>query len=164
MEPEPRPATWRWWRYALSVAVLGTVLIGAGYAIDSLLTPSSGQGPLMGGPVGTHLQNPGTTLHMVFNGPTPATPVRLYFSGADGTLGQFWSEGGVTSDLEGDLIEGTFHVVIPAKAPCSTCDPEVVPPGPLRCEGTVEIGPAGSYNMMTVTFAADGSCAIVSPS
>lgn len=154
--------TWpRWLRYALSVAVVGTVLIGAGYAIGSLLTPSSGG---IRGPVGTHLQNPGTTLHMVFNGPTPATPVRLYFSGVDGTQGQFWSEGGVTSDLEGDLIEGTFHVVIPANAPCSTCDPEVVPPGPLRCEGTVEIGPAGSYNEMTVTFAADGSCAIVSPS
>jgi hypothetical protein len=143
---------------------LGTVF-SAAYAIYSLLTPSSGQGPVTGGPVGgTRLQNPGTTLHMVFNGPTPATPVRLYFSGVDGTLGQFWSEGGVTSDLEGDLIEGTFHVVIPANPPCSTCDPEVVPPGPLRCEGTVEIGPAGSYNKMTVTFAADGNCAIVSPS
>lgn len=164
MEPEPGPTRWPWWRYALSVAVLGTVFISAGYAIDSLLTRSSAQGPLMGGPVGTHLQNPGTRLHMVFNGPTPATPVRLYFSGVDGTLGQFWSDGGVTSDLEGDLIEGTFHVVIPANAPCSTCDPEVVPPGPLRCEGTVEIGPAGSHSKMTVTFAADGSCAIVSPS
>lgn len=143
---------------------MGTVLIGPGYAIDPPLTLSSGQGPLMGGPVGTHLENPWTTLHMVFNGPTPATPVRLYFSGVDGTLGQFWSEGGVTSDIEGNLIEGTFHVVIPANAPCSTCDPDLVPPGPLRCEGTVEIGPEGSYTKMTVTFAADGSCAIVSPS
>jgi hypothetical protein len=163
VEPEPEPKTRRW-RHALSVAVLGTVLIGPGYAIDSVLTPSSGQVPRMDGQVGTHLQNPWTTLHMVFNGPTPATPVRLYFSGVDGTLGQFWSEGGVTSDIVGNLIEGTFHVVIPANAPCSTCDPDLVPPGPLRCEGTVEIGPAGSYTKMTVTFAADGSCAIVSPS
>ena len=163
---EPEPTGWRRWRYALTVAVLGTfligaLLVGAAYGIGPL-TPSFAQRPPAGGPVGADLENPGTTLCMVFNGPTPAKPVRLYFSGVDGTLGQFWSEGSGT--IEGDLIEGTFHVVIPANPPCSTCDPEVVPPGPLRCDGTVEIGPAGSYNTMTVSFAADGSCAIVSAS
>lgn len=116
----------------------------------------------MGEPVGRDLEHSGTMLHMVFNGPTPATSVRLYFSGINGTLGQFWSEGSGT--IEGDLIEGTFHVVIPANPPCSSCDQDLVPPGPLRCEGTVEIGPAGSSNKMTVTFAADGSCAIGSAS
>jgi hypothetical protein len=100
---------------------------------------------------------------MVFEGPTAdeASRVRLYFFRDGG--GRFWVDAtSGPSDIEGDLPSGTYRVVIPADKPCGTCDPDPVPPGPLRCQGTVEIGAPGSWSSMTVTFAADGSCAIES--
>jgi len=162
METVPEPTEWPAWRLAFSAVVGGMVVILILYAV-ARLQPSGSGPPFLGGPVGAHLENPGTTLHMVFEGLTAdeASRVRLYFFRDGG--GRFWVDAtSGPSDIEGDLPSGTYRVVIPAEKACSTCDPDPVPPGPLRCQGTVEIGAPGSWSSMTVTFAADGSCAIES--
>jgi len=160
----PEAMKWPAWRLAFSAVLGGMVVILILYAV-ARLQPSGSGPPFLGGPVGTNLSNPGTTLHMVFEGLTAAeaSGVRLYFFGDGGGRPNFWADAtSGPSDIEGDLPSGTYRVVIPADKPCSTCDPDLVPPGPLRCQGTTEIGAPGSWNSMTVTFAVDGSCAIES--